>query len=180
MIKPIEDFNDIIKAIRSELIKQSGLENEHVLDGIDFNGTELTYVDCQGNERPFRQDDLFIVFNLDELTTSSNNVSLVEEDNDIYIYQSYELYLYIYGNKAPDLAKVLRGRINTAKCKYDLRQEGIHVYKVSDITPTREIYNSVIWERKDISIEFTCLMKIKKVDDFENYTRSGFEVIDTN
>ena len=106
IIKEVENEDEMIKSLRNELMKQSGLEKEFVLNGIDFNGTELTYVDCQGNERPFRQDDLFIVFNLDELTNSSNNITTVEDDNDIYIYQSYELALYVYGNDAMNLSKI--------------------------------------------------------------------------
>lgn len=169
MIKQLTDINTAIKVLRQMLINQSQLEPNKVLNALSVYGPETltTGENCQFS---FTNEDTFILFELIEIE-SNNNVDMIESDDTVSVYATYEFKLIIYGTDSANIAQKLKGRFRTAKVLDELYVQGIQLYKVDRPTAMNEYINDAMYERRDMSIYFSINLQVEQIDDYDAFAQ---------
>ena len=90
MITNISDFYEINKILRDELLTQTELPEDHVLNGLSIHGSQLEKRLIDQKFEPFKITDSIIVFQLNARNSSSNTTQTIEED--LVVTSSYSFY----------------------------------------------------------------------------------------
>lgn len=160
----LNDINDIDKIIRNLLIKQSGLDKTHILNAQSIRGPELVKYIEETKEKSPELSDLFIIF---DNNFTNENLNFTEKENDkLRILGSFEIYVIIYGDNSNKLGSILKARLESSKCNYDLLRQGIHLTGVSRVNESTDFIKETIWPKVDFHIYFEFESKTDPIDDF--------------
>ena len=179
MISNLNEYNEINKIIRNQLLTQTGLANDHVLNGLDFDGINLEKRLDDQIFVSFSLLDNFIIFNLVPRTSTSNISQDIEDD--IYNVSSFMFKLIIYGKSSMKLAQIIKSRFLTEEVRHDLYKSGIYIEDIDNPVPTNEFVNSKIYTRTDFSINISCESKFEKITQptmFEEINEVSFYEFD--
>ena len=170
MISVIENLMDLDKYIREELILQSGLEGNRVLNAISVRGQDLEKLVDEKIYMSYNLRDCVIIFEVVLDSNSSDNVSMTEEDESITDYSAFDVKVILYGNKGNILCHKIKSRFLTEEVRQNLWNKGIQVIEISNIETVNEFINNTIWPRCDFDIKIGCRLNFEKVtsnNDFE-------------
>lgn len=156
-------YYDIVKILRNEVIKQSGLDPNSVINAVTARGPDL--LDMLNNLESYSFDlkDSFIVFELIETTSSDDNYYTTELDDSLSSYTNYNFKMIIYGNYSHDLGQTLLLRFRSASVSLDLRNQGIYIKDVDYPISNNEFINNTYWPRVDMSINIQTRFNIDQI-----------------
>lgn len=161
MIKPLQETKYINIYMRAELIKQSGIDQKFVINGLSLNGADLSWIDDNNVVHPFLPSDTFIIFELNE----TNDLDVIEPSDDkVAAYSSYSFKCTVYGTNASNICKTLQSRFLTDEVLASLHSKGIHIQEIQSIQSRNEVINNVVWIRKDLEFILNCEFEIDKLD----------------
>lgn len=157
VIKPLIYLNDAILILRDKIIELSDLRSDFVINSLSAYGPDLSKllddVQVSIKERNIdpeeKKNDTLVVFEVRNNADSNNN--MFQQD---VMYSGYVMHLIIYGESAEDVAKKLKSRLLLADNKYELRRNGVHISRISNIESENEFKNEVMWQRRDLDIYF--------------------------
>lgn len=161
MSTKITSLDDIIKALRAQLILQSGLDENAVLNGESKKGATPYHKIGGDIFQSFDSNGAFIIFDLQEYGTT-NDIIEPTEDNTILNYQSYRLHLSIYGEQASTVAAKIKSRFLTEEVIEDLLEKDIAILQPSQIERKDEFINDCHWHRADLNIDLTVVREFNK------------------
>lgn len=165
----VQSINDIEVYLRKMIAHQAEIELDKVLNGLSFNGQDLTKDNGSITESIDRSDTL-IIFEL-QADTNNNVVSFIEDNNKISNICSYKLHLVIYGNESQTVAQKLKSRFETEKVYTDMQNVGISITDISNIQSINEVINDTIWQRSDLDINISCCLEIEQVDPISDFAK---------
>ena len=168
-MKSIENTDEILKIVKSMIMKQLNLPSENVLDGKSIYGAMLQKRLDNEIFNTFDRNDCIVVMDISESLDYDEDV--IPEDN--LIYQSIICHLYIYGNNSALMSKMLKFRALSQKNKYELNSQGLHLYKIIGPIDIDEFINNTMYHRKDLELHFSFKTTIENVDDFEIYENTN-------
>ena len=181
MIKPVSSVEEIVKLFREELIVQSELDSERVLNGLGFRGANLRKNVGEAKYKAYNQIEKhneFIIFTYAEEDEQGTEYT-IENDNDFeMVYISVKFHLMVYGNKAATLSQKIRARLLTEESRDRLYAKGLHLQEVSKIESGTDLVNDTMWPRKDMHVELACRLDISKITVDYNYVHSEINEID--
>lgn len=165
-MKKLADVEQIDSIIATALTKQSGLENERIINAHSIRGPELSKAISDTVQLSYELEDVAIIFEVQ----ATSDLSITEEDEDgLLSFNSAKIDITIYGNESFQMATMLKARLESEKSKYDLLEEGLHLNTVGSLSEISEILNNTVWPRVsfDINVDF-CLL-VSKIDDFADF-----------
>lgn len=178
MIPILEDVMLIDKYIRQELIQQSGLIGERVLNAISVRGQDLSKLVDEKIYMSYNLYDCFIIFEVVIDSDSTDNVSMTEEDESITDYSVFNVKVMIYGNKSNILSHRIKSRLLTEEIRQNLYEKGIHLIEISSIESVNDFINNTIWPRTDFDIKVGCRLNFEKIISYEQFDSiDGIETI---
>lgn len=159
---PAINYDDIIRNLRAELLIQTRLENERILNATSVRGPELLKtINSSTSTTSPHLENTFIIFELKENqsdfygATSTSDISM---DGII----PYELNLKIYGNKCHELSQQILAQFKSPETALNLREKGVWVYGVSRAESINEFINNTVWQRCDMSIKVMTRFSVNK------------------
>lgn len=164
IIDAITNPLEIEKIIRNEIIKQSGLDSSNVLNGISIRGQDLIKSIGDNIFVSYDAKDSVIIFEVVFNPSSSNNVSMTEEDESITVYASYNVNIIIYGNQSNYIANLLKSRLLTSQSRNNLQYQGIYLADISNIEPMNEFINDSLWVRNNLTLNISCRFNYSQVE----------------
>lgn len=178
MIKTFSNVNELNKVLRNELITQSELNSEFVLNSLSVYGTELDkYI--QDHYEAITLDDCMLLFELSS-RSSAYDVSMDEsedDNNDITYIKGFTLKLILYGNNSSDVALKLIARLRTEETKLKLYDKGVYIEKVYDSSIINEFKNNVMWLRNDISIDIDAKFRFTNISKDYDFETTKLQII---
>lgn len=169
MIKLINP-EDITEIIRAEIIKQSELSGERVVNSLSMYGETLDKFLEKQIEDSYTLDDSFILFRVDS-RLNNPDISFTTIDNEIIYIKSYIVKVIIYGDSSDILANKLVARLRSAVTKDYLINKGIYIEEVTNPDCVDEFKNGVLWPRNDFDISITSEFLIKPLEKENNYEK---------
>lgn len=163
MILKNNDYLNISKKIREEIVKQSELPSENVLNALSDNGTRLSQIVNGTVSSSFETNDSFIIFELIEDTSSSTLVATDDDGGESIV--PYNFNLKIYGNASHDVAQKILIRFKSSEVAFKLRENGLHVKSISNPSPTHEFINYTLWMRVDLTINLNVRYHVSNLED---------------
>ena len=91
MILKNNDYLNIIKKLRKEIVKQSELPPENVLNALSDNGTRLSQIINETITNSFESTDSFIIFELIEDTSSSTLIATDDDGGESIVPYNFNL-----------------------------------------------------------------------------------------
>ncbi len=154
-VLPAITYEQAIIILRNTILQQTGLPSERVLNGYSFYGPDLLkQINRSITESP-NLDDTFIIFEFRELESESYGTSQ-EANGKMAAIAPYGLFCRVYGKKSHEYAQKLLMIFKYPDIAEDLHLRGCFITDISNITPTNEFINSVLWQRADIEIDVIC------------------------
>lgn len=178
MIIAISETKEIEKIIRQQLIAQSELSSDRVLNGLNDFGEDLDKevendifdaIDAENNT---------MLFEL-QLRRSSSDISFTEND-DTSKYVSFAVHCVIYGDDSNDIGIKTCARFETENIRLELIDKGVYIEDISEMTSINEFKNGVLWKRVDFFINISCRFDIKSLKstyDFD-FDSASFNIIE--
>lgn len=154
MITTISSVKELNKILRKELIAQSQLNSNYVLNALSTYGETLDKLLSNKVYDSYETKDAVLLFQLFNRNNESD-FSFTEKNGTITYNKSYELKIIIYGNASSDIANKISSRFRTEKVRNDLQNLGVYLESISDPESINEFKNEVMWFRTDISIFIT-------------------------
>lgn len=155
-------FENMIKGIRSTIIKILDIESTRVINAVSARGPELAKIISDTESTSYNLGDVFIVFEFKE--SDESEYWLMQESNEITSYiTSYDFKLKIYGNKSHDAARLIIRGFKNPDNLYELYDKGIKVEGLTKPSTSHEIINNTIWPRIDMDINLT-----SRIEDFDS------------
>ena len=180
MINSITDTLEIEKIIGEVLENQSDLPSERILNAISVRGQNLSKLIENDVYVSYNLSDLVIIFEVIFNPTSTDNVSMEEEDESITVYSAFYVKILIYGNKSANVANKLKGRLLSRKVRDDLHEKSIHIERVSNPEPMIEMLNETFWVRNDLTMEIACRQSFnQKEPEYQITDISGLKIKET-
>lgn len=181
MIQKVADFYELNKILREEVLNQTSLPNDHVLNGLSINGADLEKRLESEIFVPFKINDSFIVFELSPRDSSSDVTQTIDEDLDFV--SSFTFKLVIYGKSSANVAKIIKSRFESEEVRQILFNKGVYIESITNSQPFNEFINNTMWLRADVAIEISCETVIEKVTqpfEFENLGELKVDAISNN
>lgn len=176
MINPINNFLDIDKQIKKILEIQGELPSNRVLNAISIRGQDLSKLIEGKIYESYDVSDLFIIFEKVFNPSSTDNVSMTENDGSITNYLSFYIKVLIYGNNSNNVASKIKSRLLTSKVRNDLDFKGIHIFSISNPESMTEFINNTLWIRTDLTLNISCRQIVSQVEeDYEMDTINNIE-----
>ena len=178
MITAISETKEIEKIIRQQLIAQSELSPDRVLNGLNEFGEDL---DKEIKDDVFDAIDIennTLLFEL-QFRHSSSDISFTE-NNDTSKYASFEVHCVIYGDDSNDIAIKTCARFETENIRLELIDKGVYIEDISEISSINEFKNGVLWKRVDFFINISCRFDVKPLKstyDFD-FDSASFNIIE--
>ena len=161
------DINELNRIIRTQLIKQSGLDGSFVRNALSLYGTNLHKETSTNIFQTLEQDDVLMLFEL-QIPQNQYDTSMTEDDDSISYFKSFVMKIIIYGANADNVAIKTAARLRSEFVLNKLSEEGIYIQTVTDPMSMNEYLNDVMWHRADFDINFSCMFEIEQVDNFDN------------
>lgn len=161
MISKVNDIQELNKIVRTQLIAQSGLDGNQVLNGVSIHGQDLLKMINQYAYKSYDLKDSVLVFVL-EPRTSSNNMSETTADDKLRIISSYQFHCYLYGYSSPTLANQIIARMRTEYVRLLLQQEGVYLESISEAEMGNDFINETLMVRTDFFINISCESRIEQ------------------
>ena len=162
---PSITYENIIKFLRNEIIKQSQLPSDRVLNALSIRGTNLTKVLNEIIEESYEVDDSFILFEL-VYVDNGNNV-VIPNDEYMTSISNFNFNLHIYGNNSYMVAQKIWTGLRNENAALNLVEQGIHVNGVTFPQTINEFINNTLWIRHDLTIKFEVKFDIPNVTKTE-------------
>lgn len=180
MIKSINDLHELTILLRSQLIEQSQLPSDYVINGLDTYGPELIkYIEDLDIYKGYELEDTVIVFEL--YANNDQNITTDEENDIMYSFNSYTLHLIIYGENSNVMSRIIKSRFESEEVRLLLHDDGVHLVKVDLLGDINEFINERIWLRSDVNINIMVRYEIEKVSKIESMDNlKELEVIKNN
>ena len=168
-MKAITNLQELEKILRNELITQTELSSEYVLNALSVRGTDLEKRLSDENLISIDISNSFVLFYLQSNENANHNFT---EENiitgELYSFTSYTLYIIIYGNDSKTVAQKIKSRFESQCVRTTLHDKGIHLEHVSNMSTKNEFKNSTMWIRHDIDIDFSCKTIYKSITTENN------------
>lgn len=155
MIPCLLNLRDIDKIIRSEIITQSELNSERVLNALSIRGVDLEKLVTQLKYTSIDTADILILFEVENRDDGYNET--YSYPTYVESYSSYRVNIIIYGNNSKTISQKLKARFETMKVRERLQEQGIYLEGVSKISSINEYMNETMWLRSDLSFDISCL-----------------------
>ena len=171
MINEIQNLNYLDKIFGDMILNLSELKREQIKNALSVRGADLNKIISENKKNvsiPIDLSDIIIIFEISN-RNSLNNVSMIEKDDTITNYCSFNIKIIIYGNYSKTLSQILKAKFESEIIKQKMYESGIFLEKVLDINSVNEFINETVWIRNDINIEFSCRMSIKQSDKFNHF-----------
>lgn len=183
-MKYLTQVKDLVKIIRDELITQSELPSNSVLNALSLYGTDLTKKVGQTGQtyEGISQTDTTLLFELTS-KSSTSDVSedvevIVQEQNQLLIEKMFRVHIIIYGSSSSDVAMKIVARLRSENARVHLYDQGVYLSDVSDIHIMNEFKNNKMWLRNDFDIDIAAQFNISQVIDDDMYIGLGdFKII---
>lgn len=178
MIIKTTDIQELNKIIRNQLILQSGLSSNQVMNGVSIHGQDLLERINQYAYKTYTLQSSFVVFVL-ESRDSDSNFSQVQDDGNIRVVASYKVHCYIYGYNCQTLANVMVGRLRTEYARLDLQQNGVYLADVSEPITSNDFINDSLMIRTDFFINISCEMLVQQAsmgDEIKSFNINTEEI----
>lgn len=159
----LSNVNELNKILRNQLIKQSRLNSEQVLNALSIHGEDLDKLLEEQAYISIDRSDLLILFELQSRRNDSD-VSMTNEDDSVTMYRSFNFRVIIYGNDSSSLANVLVSRFRTEAVRNELHYNGVYLERVNEPDILNEYKNNTMWLRNDIVLEISCKFNISQID----------------
>lgn len=179
MIIPINSIDEINKIVRNEIIKQSELPSERVLNGISLHGQDLVDKINDYAYKSYDQNNSLIVFDL-SLTNSENDISQTLENGKIQIYSTYSMKCYVYGYSSKQLVLKTISRLRSEESRQNLYEQGVHLISINDIVDGKEFFNETMYIRTDFTINVSIMSIYNKVETDSDLTTFDINILEAN
>lgn len=190
-MKTTNNLDEAVKILRNELITQSELPSEKVLNALALTGTELDELlndSIYNSITPYQTTMLFSLnsynstsdvsmesgdkYNSKYLTCSPTTICSLNTilndfiiNNDITYYKIFQLKLILYGIYSTDIALKLIARLRSALVRADLYNSGVYIESVSEPFILNEFKNDIMWLRTDVNINFGIKLAINQINE---------------
>ena len=161
----ISSPNELEKILKNQLVIQSELNKNSVLNSLSVYGTTLEKILNKQIRDSYTTIDSVIIFELTSRPNSESNVTYENSENNLTYYRAYNLKVMIYGDDSPNVANKLFARLNSEIVKDNLQQLGVNIENITNPESVNEYINDVMWLRNDINIELGCKFEISQVSD---------------
>lgn len=167
MIKSI-NYKDIIINLRKEIIKQSGISDDRVLNALSVRGTDLTKI-LDDSILSYDISDCFIIFELVE--DNSKTSYTTPNENSMDSIANFNMLLKIYGNSSYIVSQMLKSRLKNPNVITELRNKGIYLTSIDNIVSVNEFINNTYWIRHDMTLNITVRFNFNNIED-EGYVEA--------
>ena len=162
MITKTSDIQELNKIVRNQIIEQSELEPNQVMNGVSIHGQDLLTAINKYAYRSYDLKDSFIVFKLNS-RESSSDMSQTKENGQIKYIASYAIQLSIYGLSAQTLANKIVARFRTEYARLQLQEQGVYLENISRPTTSNDFINDTLMIRCEVYINISVEMTIEQV-----------------
>lgn len=168
----LKSFSDIDKVIANILVKQSELDNSHILNGLSIRGPELVkYIEDSIEMSPDLSDTFLIFINsIDD--NAVNFTEEVENSTTIRSTNTCSCHIYLYGSSSINVALKLKARLESEYVRLNMYENGVELRKVESPQATTELINNTMWSRADLEFSYYAEFIISPVDKFKNMSQS--------
>ena len=166
MITKTTSIQELNKIVRNQLILQSGLNANQVMNGVSIHGQDLLERINQYAYKTYTLDSSFIVFVL-EGRDSESDFSQTQENGVVRMISSYQVHCYVYGFESQTLANQIIGRLRTEYARLYLQQNGVYLESVSKPITSNDFINNTLMIRTDFFVNISCEMEIQQQDEGE-------------
>ena len=162
MITKTSSIQELNKIIRNQLILQSELQPNQVMNGVSIHGQDLLERINQYAYKTYTLDSSFIVFVL-ESRDSSSDFSQTREDGNLNITASYLVHCYVYGFESQTLVNKIVARLRTEYSRLALQEQGVYLESINNIVTGNDFINNTLMIRTDFYINISCEMEISQI-----------------
>lgn len=155
----LSDVNELDKIVRKYLISQSQLPAERVRNSLSTYGETLDKLLFKQTYDTICACDELMLFEV-KARKNDADVSMTESDGTVSFFKSYEVYVIVYGNNAPNVANNAIARLRTENCRLAMLNEGVYLESVTEDDSINEFVNDVMWRRHDFSLFVSCKLQI--------------------
>lgn len=159
MITKTLDIQEINKIVRNQIIQQSELSPNQVMNGVSVHGQDLIESINKYAYKSYDLKDSFIVFEL-QSRESSSDMSQTRVDNRIRYIASYRVQVSTYGFSAQTLANKIIARLRTEYARLQLQEQGVYLANVSNAITGNDFINNTLMIRCDFTIDVSVEMII--------------------
>lgn len=172
----ISNLNEVDKIIRKQLILQSEIEGDRVLNALSRYGTNLNQNVGSDIFDSISPSDIVILFEQMSRSSSSDG-SFTDSDDSIVQYVSMSYHITVYGTSSATVAQKIRARFASEQCRSDLYNEGVYLERISSPQSINEYVNDGMWMRTDFDMNVSMEMKFKQVGNIQYYENSDLNII---
>ena len=158
-------YIDLIKNVRSEILTQSELVNERVINAVSVRGPALSKLINNNTSTSINLHDVLIIFELLVDTDSDQNIVLTNEDDSKDIITQFRLLLKVYGNASQEMANILLARFKSEEIITRLYAKNVWVKNVSFAQTMNEIINNTVWPRCDLEMTLIARFHIEQLNE---------------
>ena len=151
MITPVT-YEEAVKALAAFLDSKSGLDPDRILNADSARGTDLSEMISDSQTYSPSASSSLMLFELIEPGDGEHFATTDKKPSDMMTIQSYDLHLMIYGNSSPNDAQRISAAFKQPDNAYSLREKGLFIDGVSEITPVNEFVNNTLLLRRDLMI----------------------------
>ena len=159
-------YNELIKTLRTNVIKQGELSAQYVRNADSVRGADLTVILSEINVMSAKLSDVFVIFELLE-DDNDDNYIIPEENDTISSISSFKFVLHIYGLQSHMCAQMLMTRFKTSEVASALRDNGIYLAGIGFPTNTKEFINNTLWPRCDLEMDIKVRFNISKLKEYD-------------
>ena len=149
------DYDTLIILVREQLIEQTGISGDRILNAASVRGADLTEI--------LNNTDVFSIKLIDVVEQENeNNVIIPEEDDTMTSLATYNFILKIYGNMCHMCAQQIRALFKTSEVATTLRNAGVYIKGIEFPIDQKEFINNTLWPRCDLTLQLQCRHNFKK------------------
>lgn len=156
----LSSSEQIESILRSNLIIQSELSAEQVLNSLSIHGEDLDKLFDEQVYVSIDRTDALLLFEL-QSRQSDSDVSNSDDDS-ILTYRSFSLRCIVYGNDSTNVSTKIISRFRTSEVIETLQSQGIYLEQISDADILNEYKNNTMWLRNDFTLDISCKFTISK------------------
>ena len=161
------DYDTLIIRVREQLIEQTGISGDRILNAASVRGADLTEILNNTDVLSIKLTDVFMTFDVVE-QENEDNVIIPEEDDTMTALATYNFILKIYGNMCHMCAQQIRALFKTSEVATTLRNAGVYIKGIEFPIDQKEFINNTLWPRCDLTLQLQCR------HNFEKTTSDGY------
>lgn len=179
-MKSLVTTNELNKILRNQLIQQSELAPEMVLNSLSLYGADLdkhlqqicssaTFCGEHNNSNygAITYYDALCLFEL-QSANNSDTVSYTDSITEkIIYYRAFVLKVILYGDNSDMIATKIVSRFRSERVRNLLYDDGVYLEEIDSPLSLNEFKNNSMWLRTDFNISIACKIEIPQlaVDD---------------